>query len=207
MNASFGQGDAMGMTTQTGYSGLVYSACDGGSGGLSNASTNYIMGVFTQVSYTTPQGQRVPGTTGNPGFYWPANTPTFQNIAPSIKLMHLPNTIWKVQCNGQLPSQGAIGVNYGLVKNGGVYNSNNGNYGIPLTTDTQVAANPASGQSQQFLQVGATGGVNTTNGTLKIVGLAPEGTDLPSNNWDDPYPVVLVKINLHFLGAPTVSVF
>lgn len=204
---SFGQGDTMGITTSSTNSGLVYTAWTTGTAGSSANAANYIMGVFTQVSYTTPQGQQVPGGSTNPGFYWPANTPTFNSAAPVVKLMHLPNTVWKVQCNGSLPALGAYGVNYGLIANGGVYNANNGYNGVPLPTDTSVAANPASGQSQQFLVVNNTGGVNNTNGVLKIIGLCPESTALPSNKWNDPYPVVLVKINLHFLSAPTVSTF
>lgn len=199
---SFGQGDAMGLVSANGYSGLV--AVDGN--GNADVVAGYVMGIFTQVSYTTAQGQVVPGGSTSPGYYWPANTATLNTVAPLVKLNHLPNTIYQIQCNASLPSQGAYGVNYTLVENGGVYNSSNGNSGVPFTTDAIVAANPASGQSQQFLRITAgSAGAASTNGTCKIIGLAPTSSKLPSNSWTDAYPVVLVKINLHFLSAPTLS--
>lgn len=206
IGVSYGVGDAMSFFSgnDTPTAGLAY--LQSGSFPNNLTSADYIVGVFNGVNYLTQQNQVVPGS-GIPGDFWAANSPIAANTLVQVKLLHLPDTIFKVQCNGPLQAQGAFGFNYNLVQNGGVATTT-----IPSPSATQVGPNPQSGQSQQFLMVN--GGVGTSTGSAginslsnhcQIIGLAPEGTDLPSNNWTDPFPVVLVRINLHKFSAPTPS--
>lgn len=193
ITSNFGQGDLVTLSsvTSAGASGIINYPTGAA---LSTVASWYSPGVFVSGEYKTTTGTITPIT------YWAANTPIFAGSTPTFKINALPGQIWAIQANGPFGNAGSIGYNYGVSGNGGAWTT-------PVSTMTTNGANPVTSQSTQFLNANAgAAGTNGLNKTVKIVGLAPPSVDFPTNSWTDPFPIVLVRINLHTFSAPTPSV-
>lgn len=126
-------------------------------------------GVFVGCSYVDPGIKYWLNSN-----YWPASTTTGITSGierPTGKVVDDPNAVFMIQADGSL-AQTALGANAAIVQ----------------TADTSVY-----GKSRNTLNSSS---VNTTDTLpLRIVGLA----NLPDNDWDDAYTIVLVKFNNHQL--------
>jgi len=200
INGSYGQGDLMSLESDSGevYSGLIAYPFNPQTNGANTQVAGYsVQGVVDGFEYTATNGTTVLSN------YWAAGTATFQNKAPFVKINPLADCVFMAQCNAPLPANGAYGRNCYVSGNGVAASVGSG------TTANITPANPQTGQSTQFVDVTHYAGVNNLNGTIKIIGLAPPNAASPllaTNNWNDPYPVILCRINQHFFSAPTPSV-
>jgi hypothetical protein len=155
---------------------------------------NYIVGKIEGFWYLNQQG------TYTTTKYWAGGTPVFNNGPVNVILNALPNSTFLVQANSPFPNGlSAVGANLNLVQNGGAS-------GVQ-TPASLFGANSSSGQSQQYLISGAFLGAGTLAGHCKVLSLASQSSAFPNQSWADPYPVVVVRINTHFFGAPTPSVY
>lgn len=196
--ASFGQGDVVCISTTAASPGITKYATNANSAN----SAGYIVGVFDGIDYTAVDGSAVKNG------YWPAGTPIFNGYRTTAgvgtdvlaTINDLPYCVYKVQCNAPLQGNGAYFTNYNLLANGGAYTPAN-----PTTTGP-AGANPTTKQSTQALNVaGGPVAANSSLGSVKIIGLAPDDTISGPNNWSDPYPIVLVTLQSHTFNAPTPS--
>ena len=124
--------------------------------------------------------------------YWPANTPTLNNVPAIVRVEDPTDNVYKIQVGpGGLsltsPSTACF-KNYSM-------------------SDCRSASIPNARTSQSTAYINPNTYVAGPSGnywlSLKILGLAPDSLTSGPNSWYDPYPEVLVMVNSHMLKTGT----
>ena len=137
-----------------------------------------ILGVFNGAAWIDSGSSRQPVISG----FLPAGTSSAGNFEglgtrPQVYIIDNPDTTFYIQANASV-SAGDMGLNFNV---------------------TTLGESDAFRQSRYALQ--ASSRTSAVTGAFRIVGLAR----LPGNAWDNPFPVVEVKINQSILSLTSAS--